>query len=87
MSFLVKHNYKIMYSYEIKKYLSDRNYSLTYEEFVYISDTTLHPQICHIKYVGSNKIHIKTYDGYDFFISIKYPYNIYETSIQKSHNK
>lgn len=71
MSFLVKHNYKIMYSYEIEKYLSVRNYSLTYEEFLYVSDATLHPQICHVKYVGNNTMHIKASDGYDFFISIQ----------------
>ena len=55
--------------------MPDNTFALLINEkklgFLYVSDITLHPQICHIKYVGSNKIHIKTYDGYDFFISIK----------------
>lgn len=63
-----------MFSYEIKNYLLDRNYRLAYHEFLFISDTTIHPQIVHIKYIGDQKICMETNDNYKFIFTIKGEY-------------
>ena len=59
-----------MFSYELERYISERNNQLTYQEFSFISDTTLHPQISNIKYMGNNTIQIHTSDGYNFVVHI-----------------
>ena len=59
-----------MFSYELEKYISERNNQLTYQEFLFISDTNLHPQITNIKYIENNTIQICTSDGYNFTVFI-----------------
>ena len=39
-----------MYSYEIDNYLKERNYYLNSEEVQYITDISIHTQICRISY-------------------------------------
>ena len=59
-----------MFSYELEKYISERNNQLTYQEFLFISDINLHPQISNIKYLGNNAIQIHTSNGYNFVVHI-----------------
>lgn len=60
-----------MFSYELEKYISERNNQLTYQEFLFISDTNLHPQISNVKYVGNNIIQIHLSDGYTLTVCIR----------------
>lgn len=56
-----------MYSTEILHFLMNRNYILNSEEYEYISNTELNPQINHIIYDGyNNNIQMHTNDGFYF---------------------
>lgn len=61
-----------MYSTEIDSYLRSRNWYLTKEEYIYVSDTKASPQICRIKYEPfDNSFYMETNDGYNWSFGIK----------------
>lgn len=60
-----------MYSWEIEKYLSDRYYQLTKDEYLEITNLSNNPQICRIKYNSqANDFQILTIDGYSWIIRL-----------------
>lgn len=61
-----------MYSWEIEKFLSDRNYALTKDEYFRITDMTVNPQIARIKYNAyEDDFQLITIDGYSWIIRLK----------------
>lgn len=57
-----------MYSYEIERLLKSRNYLISIQEYLTITDS---PQIDHIKYDGE-KFNMWTTDNYIFTFKIKF---------------
>lgn len=63
-----------MYSYEIYNYLKEKNYYLNSEEVQYITNISIHTQICRISYNNEfNYYEMQTKDGYYFKFGCK-PY-------------
>lgn len=61
-----------MYSYEIQKYLEDRNYCLTPEEILEVINVSINTQIFYISYNAEyNHYEIRTKDGYTFKFGAK----------------
>ena len=61
-----------MFSHEIDSYLRSRNWFLTKEEYIYVSDIEASPQICRIKYEPfDNSFYMETNDGYNWSFGIK----------------
>ncbi len=61
-----------LYSYEIEKFLKDRNYSLTAKECAELIDTNANTQINMVKYLPfNNEFHVSTNDGYFFIFKTK----------------
>lgn len=60
-----------MYSWEIEKYLSDRYYQLTKDEYLEITNLQNSPQICRIKYNSQqDDFQILTIDGYSWIVRL-----------------
>lgn len=60
-----------MYSWEIEKYLSDRYYQLTKDEYLEITNLQNSPQICRIKYNSqTDDFQILTIDGYSWIVRL-----------------
>ena len=67
-------NCVIMYSYEIQRYLEERNYLLNTEELLQVIDISINTQIYYISYNAEyNYYEIRTRDGYSFKFGVK-PY-------------
>lgn len=63
-----------MYSFEIDKYIKDRDSYLTSEEYLYVSDIKKSPQICKIKYNAyGNYFEMHTTDDWHWSFGVK-PY-------------
>lgn len=61
-----------MYSHEIENLLKLRNYLVSSEEYLKISDIKQNPQINHVKYEhNDDSFQIDTKDNYHFKIKIK----------------
>lgn len=61
-----------MFSWEIEKFLSDRNYSLTKEEYFEITDISMNPQIARIRYNAfEDDFQIITMDGYSWIVRLR----------------
>lgn len=61
-----------MFSDEIQKYLEMKNYILTNEEYVYITNLNNNPQINHIKFNPfENTFLIETKDNYSWIVRVK----------------
>ena len=60
-----------MYSWEIEKFLSERNYYIRSDEYVIICNIKNNPQISRIKYEPfDNCFHMSTNDGYNWTFRI-----------------
>lgn len=60
-----------MYSYEIKQFLKERNYTITPEECMIIMDPNINCQITSVKYnATNNEYQIETSDGYQFLFKV-----------------
>ena len=60
-----------MFSHEIDNYLRDKNWMLSSEEYIYVTDVTHSPQIDHIKYNPyENNFYIHTSDGFEWTIRV-----------------
>ena len=71
-----------MYSYEIEKYLKERNYYLKINELIFITNTKVHPQIDHIKYNAfGDYFEMWTKDGYYF----KFEYEHYQPKTKRRY--
>lgn len=69
-----------MLSYEIEKYIKSKNYYLSSEEIIYITNIKLHPQIKEIKYHSDfNYYEMWTSDNYYF----KFGCKPYEKALKK----
>lgn len=61
-----------MYSVELLKYISDRNFSLTGEEVLFATDINEHPQLQHIKYDAyDNNFQMWDKEGNYYYFSVK----------------
>lgn len=61
-----------MYSWEIEKFIRERDYKLTPEECNKLMDVNENKQISHMKYFfENNEYHISTDDGYYFVFEVK----------------
>ena len=61
-----------MYSYEIEKFLQERNYCVTPQECNILMDVNTNTQITNMKYYcANNKYHISTNDGYNFIFTVR----------------
>lgn len=61
-----------MFSHELDSYISQRNYTLTPQEGLFVTDVKQHPQINHIKFDPYNGRHdIWTSDGWSWNVKIK----------------
>ena len=60
-----------MYSYEIQNYLEQRNYIVGINEYLFITDIRLHPQISVIKNYYDNTFYLATRDGHEWSITLK----------------
>lgn len=54
-----------MYSWEIEEYLKERNYYLTSDEIIYVTNIELHPQLARIRYNNE-------FDFYEMWTSDNY---------------
>ena len=54
-----------MYSWEIEEYLKERNYYLTSDEIIYVTNMELHPQLTRISYNNE-------FDFYEMWTSDNY---------------
>lgn len=60
-----------MYSHEIDRYMTERNYKLTRDEYKWISSISRSPQISEIKYdCFNNNFNIYTKDGYHWTFTL-----------------
>lgn len=60
-----------MYSWEIEKFLSERNYNISSDEYGIVCDIKNNPQINWIKYDAFNNcFHMSTSDGYHWTFRI-----------------
>ena len=55
-----------MYTWEIEKYLRERNYVVTKKEFPDLVSNVVSTQIKDVKFVGNSKYRLITDDGGDF---------------------
>lgn len=55
-----------MYTWEIEKYLRERNYVVTKKEFPELVSNVISTQIKDVKFVGNSKYRLITDDGGDF---------------------
>ena len=61
-----------IYSCEIDYYLRSRNWFLTRDEYLYVSNIQSSPQICKVKFNPyENNFYMETYDGYNWIFRIK----------------
>ena len=61
-----------IYSYEIDYYLRSRNWLLTRDEYLYVSDVRTNPQISKVKYTPyDNSLYLETSDGYNWIFRLK----------------
>ena len=61
-----------MYSWEIDDYLRSRNWKLTKNEYIYVSDIKINPQISRIKFEPfNNNFYMETKDGYNWIFRLK----------------
>jgi hypothetical protein len=61
-----------IYSYEIDEYLRCRNWTITTQEYLYVSDVKTSPQICCVSYNSyNNNFYMETTDGYNWIFRIK----------------
>lgn len=61
-----------MYSWEIDDYLRSRNWELTKNEYIYVSDIKVNPQISRIKFEPfNNSFYMETSDGYNWIFRLK----------------
>ena len=61
-----------MYSWEIDGYLRSRNWELTKNEYIYVSDIKENPQISRIKFEPfNNNFYMETKDGYNWIFRLK----------------
>ena len=61
-----------IYSYEIDYYLRSRNWLLTRDEYLYVSDVQNNPQISKLKYNPyDNSLYLETEDGYNWIFRLK----------------
>lgn len=71
-----------MFSYEIEKYLKERNYYLKVNELIFITNSKAHPQIDHIKYNAfEDCFEMWTNDGYYF----KFGYEHYQPKTKRRY--
>lgn len=62
-----------MYSWEIQNWLSDRNYSLTSKEYIWLIKDSQSKQIDHIKFdTYSDRFQLWTKDGYEWMVNVTY---------------
>lgn len=56
-----------MYSWEIDRYIRERNFELSKEEYIFVSDINRSPQISKIIYdIENNVVTVCTNDGYSW---------------------
>lgn len=61
-----------MYSHELHNYLQSKNFILDWDEYLFATDTTKHPQIINIEYEAfNNQTFIQTNDGYSWIVHSK----------------
>ena len=61
-----------VYSTEIDNYLRSKNWYLTKEEYIYVSNIEASPQISRLKYEPfGNSFYMETKDGYNWSFRIK----------------
>lgn len=61
-----------MYSWEIDDYLRSRNWELTKNEYIYVSDIKVNTQISRIKFEPfNNSFYMETSDGYNWIFRLK----------------
>lgn len=67
-----------MYSWELQKFIEDRNYYLGGDDLLFAIDITKHPQLSHIKYNAfEKKYEMWDYEG-NYFYFWAMPYEIAE---------